>query len=67
MATKVETKNEGLKKDKKDETYQELTSVVKKNKENKQDKDAEAGVDAHEDQINDMPNDPEARITKKKE
>ncbi|PVH26631.1 hypothetical protein [Sphingobacterium corticibacter] len=67
MATKVETKNTGLKKDKKDETYQELTSVVKKNKENKQDKDAEAGVDAKEKQINDMPNDPEARIPQKKE
>ncbi|WP_166333483.1 hypothetical protein [Sphingobacterium chungjuense] len=67
MATKVETKNTGLKKEKKDETYQELTSVVKKNRENKQGKDAEAGVDANEEQINDMPNDPEARIPQKKE
>ncbi len=67
MATKVETKITGLKKDKKEDTYRELTSVVKKNKENKQDKDAEAGVDAGDEQLNDAPNDPEAKITKKKD
>lgn len=67
MATQVESKNTGLKKDKKEETYQELTSVVKKNQDNKQDKDAEAGVDANEEQINDLPNDPEAKIPEKKE
>ncbi|MCL7987603.1 hypothetical protein M8998_06600 [Sphingobacterium sp. lm-10] len=67
MATKVETKNTGLKKDKPEETYQELTSVVKKNKENKQNKDAEAGIDSKEEQINDLPNDPEAKIPEKKD
>ena len=67
MATKVETKNTGLKKDKTEETYQELTSVVKKNKDNKQDKDAEAGIDSSEEQINDLPNDPEDKIPEKKE
>ncbi len=69
MATKIETNNTGLKKDKSEDTYRELTSVVRKNKneEKKQDKDAEAGIDSAEDQINDLPNDPEAKIPEKKD
>ncbi len=67
MATKVETADRGLKKEDKDNTYKELTSVVGKNKEKKQDKDAEAGVDSAEEQLNDMPNDPNEKIPKKKE
>lgn len=58
MATKVETQNAGIKKNEKtDETHKELASRVVK-KEKKQDGDAEAGVDAQDDQLNTMPNDP---------
>lgn len=64
MATRIENDQRGIKKDKKsEETVRELTSVVKKKGERHQDGDAEAGIDPQTEQLNDMPNDPDAGLT----
>lgn len=68
MPTKVETKQTGIQTDKeeKKDTYKELGSVIEKKKRTK-DGDAEAGVDAQDEQLNTMPNDPTDRPKEKED
>ncbi|GGH24110.1 hypothetical protein FAZ19_16755 [Sphingobacterium alkalisoli] len=65
MPTKVENNLSGIKKETKEATERGLTSVVNKKQDKKQHADAEAGVDAQMEQINDMPNDPNIRPKEK--
>ena len=58
MVTKVEREDYGIKrKEKSGKKPKDLINVARK-KEKRQDGDAEAGVDRHDEQLNDTPNDP---------
>lgn len=68
MGTKVENELNGIgekEKKRKGDTYKELGSVVEKTEKTK-DGDGEAGVDAQDEQLNQMPNDPTDRPKEKK-
>ena len=67
MPTKVETKETGIQTNKEsdEDTHKELGSVIEKKKRTK-DGDGEAGVDAQDEQLNTMPNDPTDRPKERK-